>query len=221
MQTLIDYKSAKGWLLPEERELLYRLASEAAPDARFLNVGTEYGASVACLRAGNPTAWIWAIDLDNSKMLNPDHPSQLYQGDSSVIVEHWDEVYNPSIDLAFIDGDHGYTGVLADAKFADFVVLGGYILFQDCYDHVERGVVHKLVPGVNQAVSEWFAFHSKEFEELPYVGSTRIFKRVKDAPRSSNTDTDVQPAASSDEKYRVTKPEPSVRRESKNPNRRR
>jgi cephalosporin hydroxylase len=191
MQTLIDWRNAKGWLLPEERELLYRLASEASPDARFLNVGTEYGASVACLRAGNPTAWIWAIDLDNSKMLNPDHPDQLYQGDSGVMAQHWDEIHNPAINLAFIDGDHGYTGVLADAKFADFVVLGGYILFQDCYDHDERGVVHKLVPGVNWAVSEWFSKHSKEFEELPYVGSTRVFKRVKDAPNSGGADTNL------------------------------
>lgn len=174
----LDYKNAKGWLLPEERELLYRLAAEAPKDARFLNVGVEYGASVVCLRTGNPTAWIWAIDLDIQKMVYPDLPNQLLQGDSGDLARHWSEVYNPSITIAFIDGDHGYNGVLADAIFADYVVLGGYILFQDCYDHVEIGKIHALVPGVNAAVSDWFSQHSKEFEELPYVGSTRVFRRV-------------------------------------------
>jgi len=185
--TIIDYKTAKGWLLPEERELLFNLAHELAEKQPFewatndhkpihiLNIGVEYAGSVACLRAGAPNATIYASDIDWSKCER--HYETVGFGDSHELVKTW----TTPLDLIFVDGDHGFAGVLLDAKFADFVVPGGYILFQDCYDHDERGVVHKLVPGVNQAVSEWFANEgvANSFVELPYVGSTRIFRRVR------------------------------------------
>lgn len=172
--TIIDYKTAKGWLLPEERELLFDKAFELPPNATILNIGVEFGGSLACLRAGNPTARIIGVDLDVTKVLAGGYDCELVQDSSAVYFR----TFKGPLDLIFVDGDHGFAGVLADARFADYLPVGRYILFQDCYDHDERGVVHKLVPGVNAAVDEWFAFHTKEFEELPYVGSTRIFKRV-------------------------------------------
>jgi predicted O-methyltransferase YrrM len=173
MQTLIDWRNAKGWLLPEERELLFNLARELPAGATILNIGVEYGASVVCLHAGNPNTVIIASDIDWSKYSQPDM-GIIRVNDSHELIKDW----TMPLDLVFVDGDHGFAGVLLDARFADFLPVGGHILFQDAYDWDERGVTHKLVPGVNQAVSEWFSFHSKEFEELPYVGSTRVFKRI-------------------------------------------
>jgi hypothetical protein len=53
------------------------------------------------------------------------------------------ELFKPGIgvklDLIFVDGDHGELGVHLDAGFADFLPVGGMILFQDCYDWDKPG----------------------------------------------------------------------------------
>lgn len=170
----IDWMNAKGWLKDGERSLLFELASQLPGNAVILNIGVEYGASLACLRAGNPTARIYGVDLDCSKAVS-DYGCFLLQVDShKLILDN-----TVSFDLAFIDGDHGETGVLLDAKFADFLPVGGHILFQDCWDWEDTSIVHRLCGGVNAAVDKWFAAKHEEFEELPSVDTTRVFKRVK------------------------------------------
>lgn len=172
----IDYRNAKGWLKSGETELLYALASKVPVGGLILNIGVEYGKSLACLRAGNPDVHIVGIDLDCSKAVSG-YGCELIQADSHEIVLSWNR--RARIDLVFIDGDHGELGVLLDARFAEFIPVGGHILFQDCWDWEQTGVVHPMVPGVNAAVDKWFAGRGEEFEELPSVDTTRVFKRVK------------------------------------------
>jgi hypothetical protein len=160
----IDYRNAKGWLKDGETELLFELASKVPVDGLILNVGIEYGKSLACLRAGNPKVNIVGIDLDTSKAVSR-YGCEFIEADSHEIVLTWNR--RVKIDLAFIDGDHGETGVLMDAGFADFLPVGGMILFQDCYDWDKPGEIHGVCPGVNAAVTKWFAAHEGEFEELP------------------------------------------------------
>jgi hypothetical protein len=83
------------------------------------------------------------------------------------------------LDLIFVDGDHGETWRPAGCWFADFLPVGGYILFQDCFDYDNPTIVHLVCPGVNAAVDKWFAVKQLEFEELASVETTRIFKRVR------------------------------------------
>lgn len=70
---MTDYRTAKGWLTINERELLARLAGEVPRDSFdsrppcALNVGIEYAASLHCIRAGF-LGWIVAIDVDLSKV---------------------------------------------------------------------------------------------------------------------------------------------------------
>lgn len=221
----IDYRNAKGWLKDGETELLFELARGVPVDGLILNIGVEYGKSLACLRAGNPTASIYGIDLDCSKAVS-DYGCELVQFDSHEIVKFW----NDPIDLAFIDGDHGEIGVLLDAKFADFLPVGGWILFQDCFDWEDTSIVHRLCGGVNAAVDKWFAAKHEEFEELPSVDTTRVFRRVKAGEFEKNgnktrvadsggVSANIRAAGSALSDIGLSATKSILRRENKNPGR--
>jgi hypothetical protein len=171
----INYMTAKGWLKEGERKLLFELASQQKGHAVILNIGVEFGASLACLRAGNPTANIIGVDLDITKAVST-YDCELIQADSHKLIKTWRQ----PLDLIFVDGDHGELGVSLDARFADFLPVGGMVLFQDCFDYDNPTIVHLVCPGVNAAVDKWAAVKQLEFEELPSVETTRIFRRVKE-----------------------------------------
>ena len=176
------YKNAKGYLRPEEREYLHHIAAHAGLEGVILNIGTEYGASLVCFRLGNVDCTIIGMDLDNTKA--PDGLGIVYvTGDSSKLFEVVSRAY-PIVDVLFIDGDHTYQGVLADTAYTQLIDIGGYVIFHDCYDfHRPRNVageprIHDLVPGVNQAVSEWYETFNGCWSEHGSVGTMRIFKRL-------------------------------------------
>lgn len=177
-----DYMKAKGWLRPEEREYLYYIARKVPAQGLIVNIGTEYGASLVCLRSGNPECDIVGIDLDTS--LAPQDLDIIYiEGNSADYAEDAPSWLGAYMDLLFVDGDHTYEGVLKDCRYADYVNIGGHVVFHDCYDYQEpvidgMHVVHGIVPGVNQAVSEWYRENSNCWTELGAVGTMRIFKRI-------------------------------------------
>lgn len=174
----INYMTAKGFLKDSERTLLFELARRVPKAGLILNIGIEYGASLACLMAGVLYAGagvkVIGIDIDCSKVLEAGYGAEIREQDSQEAVKHWSK----SLDLIFVDGDHGKTGVLSDAKFAAWLKPGGYILFQDCWDWDNPGQVHPLCDGVNAAVSDWFFEHTTDYKELESVGTTRVFKRI-------------------------------------------
>jgi len=173
----MGYKDAKGWLRPEEREALVKYASKV--ESKFqpiiINIGVEYGASLACLRQGAASAIIYGIDIDISKAVSSYH-SELIEADSRTLWEQWPE--GRAVDLLFIDGDHSYDGVCDDTNWTFFVRKWGYVIFHDCYDYEDPSIVHRLVPGVNQAVEEWLEKYKSLWMEEEAVGTMRIFKRV-------------------------------------------
>lgn len=198
MRKMIDYKNARGWLRPEEREALVEFAKDIGVNESevIVNIGVEYGASLACLRAGNPIAQIYGIDIDTDKAVD-NYDCNLIKADSSLLVHVW-EVEGEGIDLLFIDGDHTYEGVKRDLKWIDFLRPGGHVIFHDCYDYDDPSLeVHGVCPGVNQAVEEWWSGEiviagnigldpSKAHTFIPppmfakreSVGTMRIFRRV-------------------------------------------
>jgi hypothetical protein len=119
-------------------------------------------------------ARIIGVDLDITKAVST-YGCDLIQRDSHELVKSW--IW--PLDLIFVDGDHGEAGVLLDAKFADFLPVGGIVAYQDCFDYDNPAIVHLVCPGVNAAVDKWFAVKQLEFEELASVETTRIFKRVR------------------------------------------
>lgn len=175
---MVDYRKARGVLRPAEREVLFSLASLAPLAAVILNVGVQFGASLVCLHQGAPEALVVGVDVDMSPYLYADEvPGVLLEQDSRELVEDWPF---GSIAVAFIDGGHGYECVRSDAGFADFVSVGGFVAFHDCYDWVEAPrVVRPGCPGVNLAVQEWHEGNGEEWYELPEVDSIRLFERIQ------------------------------------------
>lgn len=184
----ISYKTAKGWLTPNEREFLYEMARQVPPNGVICNIGVEYGASVVCLAQGNPTATIAAIDVDLTKYLySPsDFPNvRLYNGDSAYYNRNWPLA---QINFCFVDGDHSYEGVLSDCEYIYLMAgVGSVIAFHDCYswDHPGERVPHLQVPEVNQAVQKFFRSSRSSgrrfstWKELEPVDSIRIFQRAE------------------------------------------
>jgi len=174
----IDYMNAKGFLQPDERKYLYKVSRETVPTISgvMINIGVEYGASMACLRAGNPTAWLVGIDIDMSKYEGPkDDRIILIQTRSYNAYLFWKK----PIDLLFVDGDHGFKGVMDDTLWTLYLRPGKLVIYQDCYDwDVRPPVPHKVCPGVNKAVETWSTSNqSGAWTELDYVGTSRVFKR--------------------------------------------
>ena len=172
---MIDYLNAKGHLTVGERHTLFNLSLAMPLNAVIVNIGVEFGASVACLRAGHETASIYAIDVDMSKAIRV--KAHYIEEDSGALPP----TFPPDwwIDLLFIDGDHSYSGVVRDTAWVPLVRQGGYVLFHDCYDWPPSPprMVHQLVPGVNKAVEEWYA-GSNDWKELDHVDTTRVFQKT-------------------------------------------
>jgi cephalosporin hydroxylase len=180
------YRMARGWLTEDEREALVRHAAltllypQSDSPATIINIGVEHGASLICLRHGNPTARIIGIDIDISK--NQASTVKLLEMDSGELGKKW-EYYtkHPEIDLLFVDGDHSYEGVGRDLVWTIYVRPSGYIIFHDCYDWPPSPpkTEHGVCPGVNRAVEEWFQSNHDIFTEREHVDTMRIFRRIK------------------------------------------
>lgn len=176
---IMNYLTAKGWLSPNERELLYRLASrlQLDPHATILNVGVEFGASLHCLRIGHPTARIIGVDLDNSKLENSEElHCELLTGDSGTLALQWT---GSKFDLIFIDGDHSYHGVWRDMEFLKHARPGAVAAFHDAYAWEDPGKPHKLMPDVTKVLDEWKKRPEviAHWHELNYIDSIRLFQR--------------------------------------------
>lgn len=173
----MDYRTARGILMDEERQKLYDLAGLVPPEGCMVNIGVEYGASVVCLRQGNPSARLFAIDLDNSRLA--ENVSAVFvTGDSRKIVKTW----SVPIHLLFVDGDHHWETVFSDLNgFGKLVVGGGWVALHDCYDpfRPDPAVLspHTLWPEVNQVVEEWKRTAEGVWRESSPVRSMRVFQR--------------------------------------------
>ena len=189
IKTLPEYAArAKGYLKIEERRKLFELA-QGVPDSEWhliLNIGIEYGASMICLRAGNKQATLTGIDIDCSKLIKIKEIDwygninirEMTSMDAFSAIQQDVE----SLSLLFIDGDHGYRGVTLDTLYCDLLEEDGIVMFHDCYDWEEPDKPHRKVPGVMAAVDDWFIGIMKgdnDFIELPKVGTSRLFKRIK------------------------------------------
>lgn len=170
-----SYKNARGWLTEAERDHLVALA-QRYNGGTIINIGVEYGASLACLRHGAPHAEIIGIDIDTSKAEIRDGVT-LVEADSGAESLRWPE--GDAVDLAFIDGDHSYAGVWRDLHWTRFIPVGGTVSFHDCYSWgAPPRTIHQICPEVDQAVSEWYAEHGSAWKETHVVDSIRTFERI-------------------------------------------
>jgi hypothetical protein len=136
----------------------------------MLNIGVEYGASIHCLKAGNPDALVVGVDtIGDDKFEGDRNGIQFIRGDSR-------EVELPyRFDVTFIDGCHSYKCVKADiANLAP--ITNKLLLFHDyCKDG--RGVYS----GVVRAVDEW---QTDKWERIAHLDRMVVFRRVRDEERA-------------------------------------
>jgi len=168
---MTDYRTARGWISLPEREALKDYASACASafeDAKILNIGVEYGASLHCLREGAPEAELYGIDLNTKVFEGDDTGAIMFEGDS-----HGDEAADalPSgYGLVFLDADHTEEGLDADIKlWARRIRKGGYLLFHDYSDWV-------LHEGVVAAVDSWYD-RVKTWEFIEQVDTLRVYRK--------------------------------------------
>lgn len=186
MQYIINYLEARGYLKPDERQLLYDLAKEAAT---IINVGTEFGSSLHCIRQGNPRANIIAVDLDNSKIENIADLQPYVHLSESLLVPYsikyfLQNMFMPTIllvtgnsntiplmvkaELIFVDGCHWGECFQNDIeKYSRLCTK--YLLFHDYSD----SPIHA---GVKETLDNW---ECNEFKKTEQVDTIAIYQRVK------------------------------------------
>jgi hypothetical protein len=159
-------------LTEKERRALFAAAAEMramfwGSPRTYVNIGVEYGASLHCLRAGDPEATLVGIALDISQ-LEGDPGAQLWMGDSAA----YGRRVRRHVHLVFVDGDHHRPGVDDDLRYwSRHIVPGGLLLVHDYSTWVHHA-------DVVAAVDEWHAAHREDWEPLPTVDTLRTFQRL-------------------------------------------
>ena len=154
-----------GHLSHSDLVILKKFSETIPPDGIYVEVGSYLGCSSLWVSKHiNPTGRVYAHDIwvENMKELNENggppifvdnyflkfhkntkHVKNIYpvRGDSLYTLSIHDE---ESIDVAFIDGDHSYTGVQNDLKMTwPRMKEGGVVLMHDCANGSEtkKGVI--------------------------------------------------------------------------------
>lgn len=108
------------------------------------------GTAVSGDQDGNNLSSINLSDVYKEIVLNPNFT--VLKGDSSTRLS---ELQDSSIDMVYIDGDHGYEGCMRDLRVAfDKVKCGGWIMGHD-YEMNMTKARSSYVFGVKQAVDEF------------------------------------------------------------------
>ena len=162
--------SERAWLRAAASRLEERFGKPV-----LVNIGIMQGASMHCLRAGSASAKLFGVDVNvglvqRTRLLN----ATLLKGDSKVL---WKTFQHP-IHCLFVDGDHRYAAVKRDiAGWVPKIIVGGVVIFHD-YNPAEKDRGHAFIEGVKRAVDEFFAKRTKQWQDIPTVGSLKVFKRL-------------------------------------------
>lgn len=160
-----------------ERELIKGYAGQYSGNATMVNVGVMWGCTVHCLRAGNPAAHIFALDIKYAWEIKYQELMNVtwMTGDSRTF--HWDHM---PIHVLLIDGDHHYDVVRKDiANWTRHVDVGGTVIFHD-YNPTKHNLSQfPELEGVKRAVGEWISMEKGMWKPLPLVDSIASFRRIK------------------------------------------
>lgn len=143
---LLNVPMTIEWNSKPNRKYFLKYLIEQNNYTTMAEVGVRDGRTTFFLLDNCPTLTIYGIDLDISKFYNRDikekYKNRLVpiQGNSSLVANQI-----PSVDLVFIDADHGYIGCSADIREYKPKVKSGGILSGHDIDY----------PGVNSAVKQY------------------------------------------------------------------
>lgn len=160
-----------GALIPEDIEVLEAVLAEfRGKPMRFLEVGVYAGNTSRGIRdwcADNGTTLeYWGVESGTLCV-----PTSPFPEANFVVGESW-EVFMQvpeQLDVAFIDGNHTFNGVVLDAlHYGRKVKPGGFMLFHDCAPQIQ----YKLQEP-NRNYPEHPFFHNAVNDALSALGLTR------------------------------------------------
>ena len=189
----MNYKKARGYLSQSERQFLFEIASKSKT---IINVGVEYGASIACFASGSvPGTKIVAIDLIGSDKFEYNLKCDSVDLDEYNISEHLknsidiisDEINSSDrktvifikgnsntiqidikADVIFVDGCHWGECLQNDIeKYSSLCTK--YLLFHDYSD----SPIHA---GVKEALDNW---RSEHFKKIKQIDTIAVYERIK------------------------------------------
>lgn len=159
--------------------ILYDICNSFEGGVTYVEIGTFAGGSASLISTHPKVNKVISIDLgmpinksipinNVTKFKHSDCVYDYIEGDSTnpSTIEQLRKL-TTNVDVLFIDGDHQYDGVIKDFNnYKDFVVKGGYIIFDDYQDYIHSPEVKKavddLVGGLN--VLEYEILGSIEYD---------------------------------------------------------
>jgi predicted O-methyltransferase YrrM len=175
--------------------ILYDICDSFEGGITYVEIGTFAGGSASLISTHPKVNKVISIDLgmpinksipinNVTKFKHNDCVYDYIEGDSTnpSTIEQLRKL-TTNVDVLFIDGDHQYDGVIKDFNnYKDFVVKGGYIIFDDYQDYIHSPEVKKavddLIGGLN--VLEYEILGSIEYDlisktNVPELSSSNEF----------------------------------------------
>lgn len=166
-------QSVFGAFLPKEIEALAKTADSLGSNCNFVEIGSYFGRSSVVLGmvARKNNCHLTCVDifkeipsgLDSSKQVKQEFIKNMADANAKytlmeMLSAEASKLYQKSIDLLFIDGDHSYEGVKEDIRlWLPKVKFGGFVLFHDYVG---------MHAGVKRAVDETALIRLKVVETL-------------------------------------------------------
>ena len=182
MASASPFTGVQGWLTDEEEQMISRYASRVPGDGVIVNIGVEYGRSMAAIITNAfKSVSVIGVEIapkdefdENMRRTGLSGRYKLVTGDSKEVGRKW----TTPIDMIFIDGAHEYENVKGDIEqWARHVKPGGFILFHDVAC-MSNKMPHPLHHEVSRAINEWFAGKEHMWRIVNMADSVMVFKRV-------------------------------------------
>jgi predicted O-methyltransferase YrrM len=157
--TIRNIAPDRSYLTRWEGAFLEGLAGSCPDPTRIVEVGTGRGLSLAHILIGlahHTDVLVWSIDLEECEdgiehvqaCQIPNWRYKCLVGDSVNYGRNWDD---GKLDMIYLDGNHGYEGVKADAQaWMPHLKDDGIIAF---HDYGNRK--HKVTKAVNESMKDW------------------------------------------------------------------
>lgn len=169
-----DYLKMPGvFMHKEERELIKNLSSyvyRIFKPTIIVQIGTAWGGSVYCSRAGAPSATIYGVDMLGLDELRGTEEQKAELNCIEIRGKSQEITPISPIHFLYIDGDHWYEPFISDLRrWASQVVPGGYMA---CHDAEGS----KVSPDVNKGLGDWF--DEEKWVDEGKASWSRYFRRI-------------------------------------------
>lgn len=180
-----------GWLEIDEENALIEYARQVPEGGVIVNIGVEYGRSMAAFVKFAPSAKVYGIEINPLDAYAANlaeaglTPPNLIVGNSSdpaVMTRFKRNLKNKPIDLLFIDGGHTYTDALADLTiWTPLVRIGGIVMVHDTAVGASVAhpahVPHALHHEVSKAIADW-GRDNETFKSIKAVHTLLVMERT-------------------------------------------